>query len=325
MSTDFGKLHHIDFAGEPGERISSRVVKMQIADEQGVPSLAEQGVEAGTADRPSEALVEWLEESQRMAAEGYIARTTRQVFSLMGYAGHAPFPVYPRGSEGEDFAGTHSSAEADEESEGHFATLGPWPFPRSEPEVAQESPDFVGMYDALAGWVISGGAEATEGTVLAPLPLVSSDGEDVAKEVHVALDAALRDYLETGIPPLGEVLSVYGRKVTFDEFCEVAQKCANAFGLKGSTLLRDADFVPVANKSFSERLTGYRPTLHRQNLGLLCSGPLLTGALSLEGARLANSVPRDLEFPPALDPSDVRHGRKDRRKPDGNNRDERGR
>jgi hypothetical protein len=239
----------------------------------------------------------------------------------MGDTRNATVGVNPRGSEGEDFSSSHASPQADDPGQRYFLTLGEWGYTCPETEVTKEVFDLHRTDPALASGVFSRRTEPAERAVPAPLPLVPSDGEDVGQEVGVALNAALADDLEARISPLGERIRAYLCEVEGGELGEVSKESVDALYLECPSALPRADLIPVSNKSFAERLSGYRPTLHRQNLGLLRGGPSVAGSLGLEGARLANSVPRDLESPPVFDLTNMRHARNVRRNLGGKNRD----
>jgi hypothetical protein len=317
VPADLGELHHINLPGEPRQSVSPGIVKVEIMDQELIARLAKECIEAGATYSPGETYFKWAQKAYRALAERDFTRASGEVFCFMRDTRNASVEVYPRGSEGEDLAGSHASPQADEEGERYFVTFRHWDRSTSEAEVTKYEFDLYRINPTYARGVVAWRTEPAKGGVPAPLPLVPSDGEDVGEQVDVTLDAAPTYHLKAGITPLGQGATVYVYQGKTHDGREVTYQSSQPLHLECPTALLGTDLIPVPLKSFSERLTGYRPTLHSQNLGLSRSRPEGRGGFSLEGARLANSVPRDLDLPPVLDPSDVRHRRNVARNLDG--------
>ena len=320
VARDARELHHVNLPGEPRESVGSGIVKVQVMDEQLIARLAKECVEAGAGYCPGESVLEWHEKAQSVLGKRYGPGPSGDVLGLMRNVRLATMGVYPRGSEGEDLSGSHASAQADEEGVAYFRALSDWWHSDQVAEMPKQPANLSGVDAAMARWVIARRTEPAKGSVSAPLPLIPSDSEDVGQEVDVSLHGPLSNASQTIVPPHREIVSSYINEWFRGEFGVAAQKAFNALPLEVPPALPDADLIPVPDKSLAERLTGYRPTLHRENLGLLRGGPGVAGSLGLEGARLANSVPSDLEAPPVLDLPDVSHARNVRRNPRGKNR-----
>jgi hypothetical protein len=294
VPTYSGELHDINLPSKACQSVRPGIVEMKIMDEERIARLAKECIEAGAGYSPGETVYEWFEKAKGVLGERHVSWASCNVFRLVRDACNPPFPVNPRGSEGEDFAGSHAGAQADEEGERYFCTFRRGFLAGAEAEMSKEVFDLERRNPAYSWRVVPGRTEPTKRAVAAPLPLIPSDGEDVAEKVHVALYGAPSDRFQPLVSPGGHVSTDYVIDRATGKIVEVAQKGVDPLPLEVTPALPDADLVPVPHKSFSERLTGYRPTLHGQNLGLSRSGPETRSGFGLEGARLANSVPLDL-------------------------------
>jgi len=282
-------------------------MKVEIMDQELIARLAKQCIEAGAGYSPGETVSEWYEKAQGVLGERNVPWPAGEVFRFMRDTRHASVEVNPRGSEGEDLASSHAGAETNEPRQRYFVTFREGDGSTTETEVPKDAFDLYRVDPPRPSWIISWRTEPAKGAVSAPLPLVPSDGEDVAKEVDVPLDTSLCHDFQSEVAPLREVTALYCDQWELRDGVIVAKEGVDTLYLEPAALLGRADLIPVPLKSFSERLTGYRPTLHGQNLGLSLSTPETRSGLGLEHARLANSIAVDVHSPSPAMLVDVRH------------------